>query len=55
MREDVLWVGRGFRTNQEGIDQLTEILKKKKDIRVVSFDLPYHEGLFFMIIIRYFI
>jgi len=55
VREDVLWVGRGFRTNQEGIDQLNEILKKKKKIKVVSFDLPYHEGLFFMIIIRYFI
>lgn len=47
---DTLWiddrtlaVGRGYRTNQSGIEQLRRILGKQ-DIAVPSFDLPYHQG-----------
>ncbi len=47
---DTLWlddktlaVGRGFRTNQAGIDQLGEILAPQ-DVNVVAFDLPVYYG-----------
>jgi N-dimethylarginine dimethylaminohydrolase len=47
---DLLWLddktlvaGRGFRTNQEGIDQLQEILQPL-GVRVLAFDLPYWNG-----------
>ncbi len=38
-----LAVGRGFRTNQAGIDQLAAILEPS-GIGVEVFDLPYHHG-----------
>ncbi|MEZ5341806.1 MAG: arginine deiminase family protein [Acidimicrobiales bacterium] len=38
-----LAVGRGFRTNQIGIDQLTDILAPT-GVRVVAYDLPYGDG-----------
>lgn len=38
-----LAVGRGFRTNQSGIDQLTDIVRPL-GIEVKAFDLPYHLG-----------
>lgn len=47
---DLLWLdektliaGRGFRTNQEGIDQLQEILRPL-EVKVLSYDLPYWNG-----------
>ncbi len=47
---DCLWldnntlvVGRGFRTNQEGINQLAEILRGT-DVEVFAFDLPVYYG-----------
>ncbi|MCX8161268.1 MAG: arginine deiminase family protein [Candidatus Saccharicenans sp.] len=47
---DLLWLdektlvaGRGFRTNQEGIDQLQEILRPL-GVRVLAYDLPYWNG-----------
>ncbi|MGI9645181.1 MAG: dimethylarginine dimethylaminohydrolase family protein [Ilumatobacteraceae bacterium] len=47
---DTLWiddstlaVGRGYRTNDAGIGQLTEILAAV-DVEVVAFDLPVHHG-----------
>ena len=47
---DLLWLdektlvaGRGFRTNQEGIDQLQEILLPF-GVSVIAFDLPYWNG-----------
>ena len=41
--EKTLIVGKGFRTNQNGVDQLTSILKIFK-IKVYSFDLPVFMG-----------
>lgn len=41
--EKTLAVGRGFRTNQAGIDQLAEILAHQ-DVAVVAFDLPVYYG-----------
>jgi N-dimethylarginine dimethylaminohydrolase len=38
-----LLAGRGFRTNNEGIQQLTRVLQNY-DIRVIPFDLPYSYG-----------
>ncbi|MEM7323108.1 MAG: arginine deiminase family protein [Actinomycetota bacterium] len=38
-----LAVGRGFRTNQVGIDQLTDLVKPL-GVDVLGFDLPYHRG-----------
>lgn len=38
-----LAVGRGFRTNQSGIEQLTAIVEPH-GVDVVAFDLPYHRG-----------
>jgi dimethylargininase len=38
-----LAVGRGFRTNQAGIDQMTSIVTPL-GVTVESFDLPYHLG-----------
>ena len=38
-----LAVGRGYRTNQAGIDQITKILNKQK-IEVIQFDLPVYQG-----------
>ncbi|MDH7494049.1 MAG: arginine deiminase family protein [Candidatus Saccharicenans sp.] len=47
---DLLWLdektliaGRGFRTNQEGIDQLQEILRPL-GVRVIAYDLPCWNG-----------
>ena len=47
---DTLWldsntlaIGRGFRTNQLGIDQMTEILNQQ-GITVHAFDVPYYQG-----------
>jgi len=47
---DTLWLdsktlamGRGFRTNQLGIDQMTEILAHQS-ITVHAFDVPYYQG-----------
>lgn len=47
---DLLWLdektliaGRGFRTNQEGITQLQEILRPL-GVKVLSYDLPYWNG-----------
>ncbi|NPV83148.1 MAG: amidinotransferase [Candidatus Aminicenantes bacterium] len=47
---DLLWLdektliaGRGFRTNQEGIDQLQEILRPL-GAQVIPYDLPYWNG-----------
>ncbi len=47
---DIMWlddttlaVGRGFRTNQQGIDQLVELVGSA-GISVEVFDLPYHLG-----------
>ena len=47
---DTLWlddrtlaIGRGFRTNREGIDQLAAVLRPM-DVRVESFDLPAYGG-----------
>lgn len=41
--EKTLAVGRGFRTNQAGIDQLTEILGQQA-VNVVAYDLPVYYG-----------
>jgi len=41
--ERTLAVGRGFRTNQAGIDQLGRILAPQ-DVELVVFDLPAWEG-----------
>ena len=41
--EKTLVVGKGFRTNHLGIDQLKGILNKYK-INVIGFDLPYFHG-----------
>ncbi|NNC78930.1 MAG: amidinotransferase [Acidimicrobiales bacterium] len=38
-----LAVGRGFRTNQSGIDQLAAILEPR-GVTVAVFDLPYYKG-----------
>ncbi|RLE18039.1 MAG: amidinotransferase [Actinobacteria bacterium] len=38
-----LAVGRTFRTNQAGIEQLTDILRPQ-GIEIVAYDLPYHLG-----------
>jgi N-dimethylarginine dimethylaminohydrolase len=38
-----LLAGRGFRTNSEGIEQLSRVLSNY-DIRVLPFDLPYSNG-----------
>lgn len=43
LNDQTLAVGRGFRTNQEGIDQLRAILKDQ-GINVVQFDLPVYHG-----------
>jgi len=47
---DLLWLdektliaGRGFRTNQEGLDQLQEILQPF-GVSVIAYDLPYWNG-----------
>ncbi|MCP4327522.1 MAG: amidinotransferase [Alphaproteobacteria bacterium] len=40
---DTLTVGRGFRTNQAGIDQLAALLEPL-GVEVVAFDLPMWEG-----------
>lgn len=47
---DCLWldnttlaVGRGYRTNQAGIDQLTSIFNRQ-DISVLDYDLPVYQG-----------
>ena len=41
--DDTLAVGRGFRTNDDGIRQLTAIMASI-DVDVVPFDLPVHHG-----------
>jgi dimethylargininase len=41
--QNTLVVGRGYRTNQEGIEQIRQILKPY-NISVLSFDLPYDQG-----------
>ena len=41
--EHTLFVGRGFRTNASGLEQLTAILKPA-DVQVLSFDLPVAGG-----------
>jgi N-dimethylarginine dimethylaminohydrolase len=41
--DTTLAVGRGFRTNQAGIKQLTEFVAPH-GINVLAFDLPYHRG-----------
>lgn len=43
LNDHTLAVGRGFRTNQAGIDQLSEVLVTK-NIDVVQFDLPVYHG-----------
>lgn len=40
---DTLAVGRGFRTNQAGIDQLSAILLAQ-GVEVLAYDLPYFHG-----------
>lgn len=47
---DILWIdkntlviGRGFRTNQKGIDQIRSALKPH-GVSVLQFDLPYDQG-----------
>jgi N-dimethylarginine dimethylaminohydrolase len=40
---DTLAVGRGFRTNAEGVRQLREILAPL-GVSVLDYDLPYHTG-----------
>jgi N-dimethylarginine dimethylaminohydrolase len=47
---DTLWldsetlaVGRSFRTNEEGIRQITSYVEGL-NVKVMAFDLPYHEG-----------
>lgn len=41
--ENTLLVGRSYRTNSAGIEQLREALKPL-DVNVIAFDLPYFEG-----------
>lgn len=41
--ETTLAVGRGFRTNQAGIDQLAAVLEPV-GVRVLAFDLPVYQG-----------
>ncbi len=41
--DSTLAVGRGFRTNQAGIEQL-EAIVAPTGIRLAVFDLPYHQG-----------
>ncbi len=41
--DNTLAVGRGYRTNQAGIDQLREMLSSQ-NIEVVQFDLPVYQG-----------
>jgi dimethylargininase len=41
--ETTLAVGRGFRTNDEGIDQLSRLLARS-NVEVIAFDLPFHDG-----------
>ena len=41
--ETTLVVGRGFRTNQLGIEQIKEILEPR-GVKVFSFDLPFYTG-----------
>jgi N-dimethylarginine dimethylaminohydrolase len=41
--EDTLALGRGYRTNDDGIRQLTAIMSSI-DVEVVPFDLPVHQG-----------
>lgn len=41
--DNELWVGRGFRTNQAGIDQLIDLLSPL-GVRVTVFDLPLYQG-----------
>lgn len=43
LTDDILAVGRGFRTNQSGIDQFTAIVADS-GISVEQFDLPYLHG-----------
>ena len=43
LAESTLAVGKGFRTNAAGIEQLTDILAPY-DIDVQVFDLPYYQG-----------
>ena len=43
LNDQTLAVGRGFRTNQEGIDQLRAILEDQ-GVNVVQFDLPVYHG-----------
>src|SRR5215469_15284238 len=40
---DTLLVGRGFRTNEAGIERLSEMLKPA-GTKVIAFDLPYWSG-----------
>lgn len=41
--ENILAIGRGFRTNQEGIDQIRATLQPC-GVQVLQFDLPYDQG-----------
>ena len=41
--QSTLAVGRGFRTNQAGIEQLTDLVRPH-GIEVLAFDLPFHRG-----------
>ncbi|MEM7562671.1 MAG: arginine deiminase family protein [Pseudomonadota bacterium] len=41
--EKTLAIGRGFRTNQAGIEQMTEIMAKQ-GVTVHAFDLPVYQG-----------
>ncbi len=43
LNDETLAVGRGFRTNQAGIDQLRALLSEQ-GINVVQFDLPVYHG-----------
>ncbi len=43
LNDETLAVGRGFRTNQAGIDQLRALLSDQS-INVVQFDLPVYHG-----------
>ena len=40
--EDTLLVGRGYRTNDDGIAQIRALLPE--DVDLVAFDLPHHRG-----------
>lgn len=41
--ENILAIGRGFRTNQAGIDQIRAVLQPF-GVQVIQFDLPYDQG-----------